>query len=520
MRHPSLRALRPLFPVLLLALAGCGGGGGGPAPSGTPAPPPQALTITTSSMPAGSVGSSYASTQLQAVGVQGQAVWSVDSGTLPDGLTLDTSGMVTGTPTETGAFAFVARVDDDAAMDTRNLMVSVDVLGVTITGGVTIDDAWSGRPVSFEASGQVGSVTYSATDNQSGGSFTASNPIAGTASWTPGATAGAGIADTLLASDTGSGKTFTIVLTVMPHPAEGHVAAFGSSDVWYIDPTPKLGSHAYASDFHAALVTAGFRDPGSTDAAGSEADQLAALYIRLETLRQLNPMFLRNADGTPGASGLAITFPLDEPGAGYTKADPADSVLGSPTRYSVMSYTTGSQSGVIGTAFLDNSSNGWHENDTTAGSFELGVFANQIVPIVNSSYSNPLPGNPVGASDVPALEALVYGLASPGGRYNTLQSQGRGLAKALAGTIAHEVGHSLGLSHTSPPQSGSIMNPSAVIGPGTTYAFTSEDVTQLQGALPGLGKSTGGQTAAKFSSPGPKPTEVCRCRGCAAKHGR
>lgn len=524
MRNDLLRPLRTFVPAVLVFLAAaCGGGGTGDsanAPSApTPPPAPQTLTITTSTLPAGSVGSSYAATQLQASGVQGAATWSVDSGSLPDGLSLSANGMVSGTPTTTGAFAFVARIDDDVAMDTQDLMVSVDVLGVAITSGVTIGDAWSGRPVTFEASGHVGSVTYTPTDNQSGGSITQANPVAGTASWTPGPTAGAGIVDTLLANDTGSGKTYTIVLTVMPHPASGYVAAFGSSDVWYIDPSPKLGSHAYATDFHDALATAGFRDPGSTDATGTEADQLAALYIRIEVLRQLNPMFQRNADGTAGASGLPITFPLYEPGSGYSKASEASSLVGSPTRYSVMGFTRGSQSGVIGTAFLDNASNGWHENDTTSGSFELGVFANQIVPIVNSSYSNPLPNSPVGAGDVAALEALLYDLASPGGRYNTLRTQGRGLAKALAATIAHEIGHSLGLDHTNPPSAGSIMNPSAVIGPSATHAFTAEDIAQLQGALPGLGKSTGAQTA-KFTSPGPRPLQVCRCRGHAAPRGR
>lgn len=509
-----------VLPALLLLLAGCGGGGTSDSP--TPGSPgaPAGLTITTLTLPAGSVGATYAPTQIQAANIQGQAVWSVDSGALPDGLTLDSDGMVSGTPSTMGSFPFVARVDDEVAMDTRNFVVSVDVLGVTILSGLTVGDAWSGRPVHLAASGQVGSVTYSATNNDSGGSFTAANPTAGTATWTPGSTAGPGIIDTLLANDTGSGQTFTLVISVMPHPAVGHVAAFGASDVWYVDPTPKKGSHPYATDFHDALVTAGFRDPASTDATGTEADQLADLYIRLEVLRHVSPMFLRNADGTAGANGLPITFPLDEPGPGYTKAAPADSIVGGPTRYSVMALVHGSQSGVIGTAFLDGSANGWHENDTSSDTFELGVFANQIVPIVNSSFSNPLPNSPVGAGDVAALEALVYDLPNPGGRYTTLRTQGHGLAKSLAATIAHEVGHSLGLDHTNPPQTGSIMNPSAVIGPTANYSFTGEDVAQLQVGLPGLNKSTAPQGVQKFSTPGPKPTQVCRCRGAPERPSR
>ncbi|MDF1702251.1 MAG: matrixin family metalloprotease [Planctomycetota bacterium] len=518
-RRLAPRGIHALLPALMLLLAACGGGGGSDGPAaGAPPSTPTGLTITTETLPAGSENTPYAATQLQAANVQGLSVWSVASGSLPSGLTLDGNGMITGTPTEIGSFGFVARVDDEVTMATRNLLVAVDVLGITITSGLTVGDAWSGRAVTLAASGNAGSVTYSVVSNGSGGSFTAANPLAGTASWTPGPLSGAGAVDSLLAADTGSGQTFPIVISAMPNPADGHTAAFGSSDVWFLDPSPKEGDHDYATDFHHALATAGFRATDSTDATGTEADQLADLYVRIEILRQLNPMFLRNADGTAGAQGLAITFPLDEPGAGYTKAAPASSLLGSPTRYSVMGFVRGSQTGVIGTAFLDQSTNGWHENDTTSGSFELGVFTNQIVPIVNSSYSNALPANPVGAADIPALEALLYELPSPGGRFNTLRTQARGLARSLAAVIAHEIGHSLGLDHTDPSEPGSIMNPAASLSPSATYAFTSADITALQTGLPGAGKAGAALTALQATAPGPRPVEVCHCRACNA-HG-
>ncbi len=513
-----LRGTRFVFPLVVLLLTACGGGGtaDSPTPSGGTGGP-AALSITTSTLPPGSTGTPYNPTQLQAVNVQGSATWSLDNGSLPEGLALSESGMVTGTPAQTGSYAFVVRVDDAVGMDTKSLQVAVDVLGISATAGLTVGDAWSGRAVEIATSGQTNSVSFSAFNNMSGGSFTAQNPAGGTATWVPGATAGPGVVDTLRATDGPGGQTVELFVPVQPNPAGNHTASFGSSDVWFIDPTPKEGTHTYATDFHQALVTAGFRDPQSTSATGTEVDQVAALWIRIEVLRLLNPMFLRNADGSAGAQGLGITFPLDEPGAGYSKASPGNSVLGSPTRYSVMAFVRGTQSGVIGTAFLDSSSNAWHENDTTSGALELGVFANQIVPFVNSAWSNPLPNNPVNASDASALKALLYGHPNPGGRYTTLRTQGQGLAKSLAAVIAHEVGHSLGLSHTSPPETGSIMNPSAAMGPTISYNFTTADVTTLQSALPGSGKATGSQQAQKFSAPHEGGVVVCQCRGCVVK---
>src|SRR5207302_6466795 len=60
---------------------------------------PAALTITTTSLPNGQVNTAY-STTLAATGGTTPYTWSLTSGTLPSGLTLNaTSGAITGTPT-------------------------------------------------------------------------------------------------------------------------------------------------------------------------------------------------------------------------------------------------------------------------------------------------------------------------------------------------------------------------------------------------------------------------------------
>lgn len=63
--------------------------------------------------PAGSAGAAYSSTALSASGGFGSNVWSVASGSLPSGLSLNSStGALTGTPSASGTFNFTVRVTD------------------------------------------------------------------------------------------------------------------------------------------------------------------------------------------------------------------------------------------------------------------------------------------------------------------------------------------------------------------------------------------------------------------------
>lgn len=65
------------------------------------------------SYPAGAVGVAYSSTAVTASGGYGSNVWSVASGSLPGGLSLNSStGALTGTPTSSGTFSFTVRVTD------------------------------------------------------------------------------------------------------------------------------------------------------------------------------------------------------------------------------------------------------------------------------------------------------------------------------------------------------------------------------------------------------------------------
>jgi hypothetical protein len=94
---------------------GSGGGGGGGLPP----------SISTTTLPAGSVGVAYGAT-LQASGGTTPYTWSIAtaSGPLPTGLTLTSSGVISGSPVTSGNFGFTVAVTD-AAQNTSQASLSI-----------------------------------------------------------------------------------------------------------------------------------------------------------------------------------------------------------------------------------------------------------------------------------------------------------------------------------------------------------------------------------------------------------
>jgi hypothetical protein len=83
------------------------------------------VRITTNSLVSGSVGASYSAT-LQATGGSAAYQWSIASGSLPAGLSLNPStGAITGTPTTAGTFNFTARVTSGALSNDKSLNLVV-----------------------------------------------------------------------------------------------------------------------------------------------------------------------------------------------------------------------------------------------------------------------------------------------------------------------------------------------------------------------------------------------------------
>ena len=477
--------LAVLAAAALFATGGCGAGGGGGGGGGGGSAPVQILTA---SLPTVGQGIPY-DTSLSASGGTGPYTWVLSGGSgLPPGLTLAPSGSISGTTNALGSYGFDVTVTDSSdptATDSSSYALVVSSFSASIAV-LHWGDAWTGESYSLASVGGS-NTTFSVVSNPSGGSITNANPGLGTATFVAGLTSGT---DTIRATSQ-SGATHDLVVPVEPHPAAKMTAKFSGSDVWHLRfRGKKNSSHPFTNDFDASLSAIGMRSPLSNDAYGSTADQLAWAYVRQQTIRYLASLFLNNEDGSQGSNGLAISFPFDEPIAPHFA--PADGAVNSPAsnQFNVLAFLHGNTSGVIGTAYLDGIDNGAQENNTTTSSAgELGVFTNEIAYYFNNAYGNSqLTAAPVDSSDVVALKALLYGKANSGGRYTELKRIGEGYGRTLASVAAHEIGHSLGLNHTSPTQTGSIMNASAVISPSATYLFVASDVGILRGGLPGPGR--------------------------------
>jgi hypothetical protein len=480
MSRPAYRPLLAVLSCLLAACAGGGGGGGDDGGGGTP------FGIATTTLPVGGSGVPY-STALVATGGTAPYFWSLAGGSsLPPGLGLGSLGTISGTPTALGTFTFDVVVSDSSATpesDTASYVLVVSAFDATV-GGLHWGDAWTGESYPASAVGAT-TVTFTLLVNESGASIVNPNPSAGTATYVAGPAAGT---DRIRASD-GSGNVEDIDVPVRANPVGNMDANFAGTDVWYMRFSGKENfTHAFANDFDQSLAALGLRASTSIDAEGTVADQVARTWIRQQTLRFLNVFYRNNPDGSPAAGGLEISFPFEQPLPPHFH--PSDGAVngGAFNQYNVMSFLHGTLSGVLGTAYLDEPSNDSQENDTTTDqSGDLGVFTDEIASYFAVAYHNDtLPGAPVGSGDVARLKALLYGTPVAGdARYDEIKRIGEGYAKTLAAVAAHEVGHSLSLSHTSPSQSGSIMNAATVIGPGANYSFTANDVTALGNALPG-----------------------------------
>jgi hypothetical protein len=161
--------------------------------------PTFAVTVTTTSLPAGTVGAAYSATLAASSGTTPYK-WTLSAGSLPAGLALSTAGAITGTPTTAATSSFTVKVTDSAkrtATATKALSIVVSAptpavavsparVGVVAAQSVTFNSTTSDPSgVTWSASGSTCSGTacgsFSATSSASGVAVTYTAPsVAGT----------------------------------------------------------------------------------------------------------------------------------------------------------------------------------------------------------------------------------------------------------------------------------------------------------------------------------------------------
>jgi hypothetical protein len=360
----------------------------------------------------------------------------------------------------------------DAPSSTSRTFAGTEGLSVTVTGLRLGGDAWSDEPLTLTANGRSGPVSF-ALDDESGGRILASDVAS--AVLVAGRQGGArGCTDVVRVTDPLGGGLVEVRLDVYPHPAEEHGAPHAGGDCWWVDVNGTPGA------LDAVLSATGLRGDDA------RANALAAFYVHRAVLRSLRTFF----------ADLPVEFPLDPPAGRLRPAD-GSWMAGTPTGYSAIAIAAGPQPGLLGLALLDGVANENHEGNRGP----YGVHPDQVVGIFNASHDNTrLPHAPVDASDVAALESLVYGGGTAGGRTFEIRRIADGLGRTIAVIVAHEIGHSLGLPHQNSP--GSIMSSQIGVSPSIPYAFTPEHLAQLRGALPGVGRTAGaGKPWAAWAKP-------------------
>jgi large repetitive protein len=176
---------------------------------------PGALTITTATLPNGTVGVAY-SASLAASGGTGALSWSVSG--LPGGVSATAAGAISGTPTASGNFTVSATVTDGkGATATKSYTVTVSAATLAITTA-SLANATAGTAYSANvaASGGVEPYQFSATGLPAGLSMSASGAIAGTTTATGAASVTVTVKD---AAGTTVSKTYTLTVGLPAAPA-------------------------------------------------------------------------------------------------------------------------------------------------------------------------------------------------------------------------------------------------------------------------------------------------------------
>ena len=219
------------------------------------------LTISTTSLPNGTVNSTYSAT-LKSVGGTGTITWSISQGSLPTGLNLSASGTISGTPTAAGTSNFtVSASDSSTPPQTKTQALSITInpaLSITTTSlpAGTVATTYSQN---IQTSGGTLPITWNVT----AGTLPAGLTLAGNAS-------GVGV---ISGTPTAYGSTtFTVTATDSSSPTQSVNQQFTLviNNVGLSITTTSLPNATVGAAYSASLQASGGTSPYTwTVASGS-----------------------------------------------------------------------------------------------------------------------------------------------------------------------------------------------------------------------------------------------------------
>ena len=180
------------------------------------------LTIAPATLPAATVGTAYSSSVFASGGLAPYN-YTVLSGALPPGITMDGAGNITGTPTPAGAYYFTVQATDaQPNTGTRNYTINVGTVNSLTITPTTLPNGTNGTGYSRTLTGNGGTGPYTFTVNPGGLPAALTLSSAGVISGTPtgsGSSTFAVKVNDSVGNNGGQGYTVNIgtnVLTVAP----------------------------------------------------------------------------------------------------------------------------------------------------------------------------------------------------------------------------------------------------------------------------------------------------------------
>jgi hypothetical protein len=405
-----------------------------------------AITLSPTVLPTGTVGTAY-SQQLTASGGTGTGFsFAVTTGTLPNGFSLSSAGLLSGVPVSEGSSSFtVTATDSGGATGSLTYTLSVNGLAITLSP-TTLPDGTAGAPYSQQltASGGTGTgfsfaVTTGTLPNgltlSSAGLLSGVPASEGSSSFTVTATDSGGATGSLTytLNVTATVPAITLSPTTLPNPTANttytqQLTASGGSGTGYsfavtIGALPAGLSLAMSGKVSGRPTTAGDVSftVTVTDSLGTTASQdysvtvNPAITLGPATLPSpaVNSPYSQQLTASGGSSGTGFTFAL------IIGTLPSGLTLSSSGLISGMATTTGSST------FLVTAT----DNTGVSGAHQFSITVNPVLtlspttlpnPTVNTAYSQQLTaggGSGMGYSFATTTGALPAGLSlSPSGK--------------------------------------------------------------------------------------------------------